>query len=195
MKEDMEYRPTVRNNNRWETVTSKANGGLHDQEAFRSGVMMIEAAIAEWSSPVLIHTILTGATALQFDSFIKRVKRDLTLAGIKFNYKGCTETASDRGGLHQHYMWIVDADDSTDSPFDDGNDSSAISRAATATRRTAPEFNVTVAVPYSSEGLPYMPLTTYTLQNAACWLSYIFKVRSKLPGHRFLSSRAAKTIH
>jgi len=188
----MNYKPTVRVKNRWETVTTnKHNGGLHDQEAFKSGVMMLEKAIAEWSKPILIHTILTGATALQYDSFIKRVKRDLDLAGIKFNYRGCTETASDRGGLHRHFMWVVDAADSRNSPFDDGNDTSAISRAMTATQRIAPDFNVTVAQPRRHEP-PYIALTAYTLQDAACWLSYIFKVRSKEPGHKYMASRSAR---
>lgn len=188
MKEIMNYKPTVRKN-RWETRNSKANGGLHDQEAFKKGVLLLEKAIAEWSKPVLIHTILTGATALQYDSFIKRVKRDLTLADIKAYYVGCTETASDRGGLHQHFMWVVDADDiSSTSPFDDGNDMSAISRATRATQRIAPDFNVTVAQPRKHD-TPYIPLTTYTLQDACCWLSYIFKARSKLPCHKYMSSR------
>jgi hypothetical protein len=194
--ERMKYRPTVKANNRWETVTTGGhNGGIHDQEAFKSGVLMLEAAIAEWSSPILIHTILTGATALQYDSFIKRVKRDLDQAGIKFKYKGCTETASDRGGLHQHFMWVIDADDSRNSPFDDGNDTSAISRAATATQRTAPEFKVTVAQPRRHD-TPYIALTPYTLQDAACWLSYLFKSRSKPTCHAYMSSRAARrTCH
>ena len=155
---------------------------------------MLETAIAEWSSPILIHTILTGATALQFDSFIKRVKRNLDQAGIKFMYRGCTETATDRGGLHRHYMWTIDADDSRNSPFDDGNDTSAISRATTATQRIAPDFEVTVAQPRRHD-TPYIELTPYTLQDAADWLSYIFKRRSKLPGHRYMSSRKQCVQH
>lgn len=155
---------------------------------------MLETAIAEWSSPILIHTILTGATALQFDSFIKRVKRNLDQAGIKFRYRGCTETATDRGGLHRHYMWTIDADDSRNSPFDDGNDTSAISRATTATQRIAPDFEVTVAQPRRHD-TPYIALTPYTLQDAACWLSYIYKVRSKLPGHKYMSSRKQCVQH
>lgn len=190
----MKYKPTIQGY-KWITATTSnnGNGGLNDQEAFKSAVAMLEVAIDEWHSPRLVHLILTGATAHQYDSFIKRVKRDL--AGIKYSYKGCTESASNRGGLHQHFMFVHDADDSTASPFDDGNDSSALSRATTATQRMAPDFKVTVAQPYSHD-TPYMPLTSYTLQNAACWQSYIFKQRSKQPDHRYLSSRAAsRTCH
>jgi len=150
----MKYKPLTEGY-KWITATTSngGNGGLDDQEAFRGGIAMLEVAIDTWHSPRLVHLILTGATAHQFDSFIKRVAR--AMRGSRLAYKGCTEVASNRGGLHQHFMLVHDANDSTASPFDDGNDSSILSKAMTAIQRTVPTFNVTVADPYSSEGLPY----------------------------------------
>ena len=58
-----------------------------------------------------------------------------------------------------------------------------------------PDFNVTVAQPRQHD-TPYIPLTPYTLQDAADWLSYIFKSRSKPICHAYMSSRAARrTCH
>jgi len=188
------YKPTVKGN-RWETATTSNNnnGGIHDQEAFRSGVAMIEAAINEWSSPILTHVILTKGTILDYDGFINRVKR--YLAGTKYSFKGCTEEdgPDSKKGCHRHYMWIVDLDDSSNNPFDLDDDTSAISRALTATRRTAPEFEVTVAQPRRHD-TPYIPLTPYSLQDAADYFSYIVKQRSKQACHRYISSRVQRNV-
>lgn len=189
----MRYIPTVEDNE-WVTDTCRERGnqGIHCQRKFKEGVLMLEGAIDEWVSPALVHTVLTGADLDTYSLFLQQFKRRASASGILFEYKGATE-ADRHKGQHQHFMWVVESD-SFGSLFDTDDAASVVSRTTEAIRRTAPAFNVYVCQPqrYSTA---YVPLSDATLQDAACYLSYLFKRRSKEPGHRYMSSRKQCVQH
>jgi hypothetical protein len=182
----MRYQPT-REGNKWVTKICSANMGIHDQSQFKSGVAMLETAIDEWTSPRLMHLILTGCeTREPYALFIDRVKRHMPTKAYKVGIE-----LDERKGTHAHWMLIIDAD-SPESLFDLDDDSSAIYKARSWVQRTHPDFEVTIAQPRRHKGTPYIPLSEYTLQDAAEWLSYAIKVRSKPAGPCYWSSRLVR---
>lgn len=184
------YIPTIISN-AWitNTTTDRGNQGIHDQRKFKDGVFMLETALESWDSPKLIHTVLTGSSLETYKLFIQRFKRCMTASGITFDYKGCEEMDSHKG-QHIHLMWVVDTD-STDRQFDVNDSASYVSKVMASIQRIDPEFNVYVCDPKHYD-TPYIPLTAHTLQDAADYLSYIYKVRSKPECHRYLSSRSPR---
>ena len=187
----MRYIPTVEANG-WVTKTTseKGNKGIHCQRKFKEGVLMLERAIYTWDSPVLVSIVLTGSDIDTYNLFIHKLKRRLSDSSIMFEYKGCTESDKHKG-QHQHFGWVVEAD-SFDNIFD--SDDSAVSLTVASVQHQEPTFNVFVCNPqrYST---PFIPLTDDTLQDAACYISYLYKQRSKMPGHKYMSSRTARTLH
>lgn len=189
----MQYTPTIISNE-WQTETANnnGNGGIHCQEGFRQAVQMIEAATASYSSPALVHTTLTQASLDQYKLFITQLKRLLKASDITFEYKGCWE-ADKHKGQHVHVMWIVDVAD-TASVFDMEDVSSLASVVLARLRKQAPELYIHVGKLRKHGGQEHMALTTNTLQDACCYMSYIFKARSKLDGHKYLSSRKTRRV-
>lgn len=184
------YVPTLESN-QWVTKTCSEDGnlGIDNQRKFREGVMMLEQAIDTMAAPALQHVVLTGASLKTYNLFIAQFKRRLAKDGIPYAYRGATESDKHKS-LHQHFMWIVESD-GHDSLFNADDYDSAISLTAAAIRRIAPSFNAYVCSAQQHD-TTYIPLTADSLQNAADYLSYIFKVRSKLPGHKYMSSRTAR---
>lgn len=187
---NMRYQPTIEGNE-WVTVTTQGNGnlGIDNQRKFKDGVLMLETAIDEWATPALVHMVITGASLDAYSLFLHKLKRSLDDAGVPYKYRGCTEVST-RKGQHQHYMIVVDSSCPA-SLFDMDDEQSILSTACSWTQRAAPSFKVWVAEP-KHHGVGGIPLSVATLQDAADYLSYIFKVRSKEPGHRYLSSRSAR---
>ena len=141
------------------------------------------------SDPKLVHIVLTKSTAEGYAAFIDRLSRQLKeKAKVLFSYKGCTEYDFKKAD-HQHFMFVVDTD-SVDQLFNP-NEDSLVADLLWNNRDTEPTFDLFLCTS-KSQGTNYMPLCSDTLQDAACWLSYIYKARSKLPGHRYLSSRAPR---
>ena len=186
----MRYIPSIEGNE-WVTVTTQGNGnlGIDNQRKFKDGVLMLERAIDEWDTPALVHIVLTGASVDAYSLFLHKLKRSLDTNGVLFNYRGCTEVSAKKG-QHQHYMIVVDSP-APAALFDLDDEHSILSTACSWTQRAAPSFKVFVAAP-KRHGCGGIPLSAGTLQDAAEYLSYIFKVRSKEPGHRYMSSRSAR---
>ena len=178
----MLYSPTVLSN-QWVTATTSANGngGIDNQRKFKEGVMMLEKAISDYSNPLLLHLVLTHSTDNTYTSFISRLCRALKAKGIHTEYKACTELDSFKG-QHVHIMLVVD----TDTP---GTVLEVVDKITVSVNATQPEFRVEVCEAHRHGNQPYIALSIWTLQDAADWLSYIYKARSKLEGHRYMSSR------
>ena len=150
---------------------------------------MLEDAIATMSAPKLVHIVLTKSTAEGYAAFIDRLSRQLKeKAKVLFSYKGCTEYDFKKAD-HQHFMFVVDTD-SVDQLFNP-NEDSLVADLLWNNRDIEPTLDLFLCTS-KSQGTNYMPLRSDTLQDAACWLSYIYKARSKLHGHRYLSSRRAR---
>lgn len=179
----MLYSPTVLSN-QWITATTSANGngGIDNQRKFKEGVLMLEKAIGDYSDPQLLHLVLTHSTDNTYTSFISRLCRSLKAKGIHTEYKACTESDSFKG-QHVHIMLVVD----TDTP---GTVLEVVDKVEASVNATQPEFRVKVCEAHRHGNKPYIPLSIWTLQDAADWLSYIYKSRSKAEGHRYMSSRA-----
>lgn len=148
---------------------------------------MLEAAIESWSSPKLIHTVVTGSDLQTYKLFIERFKRRLSAANINFDYKGCEEVDGHKG-QHVHVMWIVDSD-CPETYFNADASNSTLNKVMASIQQQTPSFNVHVCQPQRYESFA-IPLTLETLQCAADYLSYVYKARSKQKGHRYLSSRS-----
>lgn len=186
----MEYIPTIVDNE-WQTATANGdnnlNGGIHCQEGFRDAVLVLEASTASYSHPKLIHTTLVKADLPLYKLFITQLKRMMKAAGISFEYKGCHELDGLKNE-HAHVMWVVDIAD-TALVFDMADDNSLASIVQARIRRQAPEFYVFVGRLKRHNNQEYIALSAATLQDACCYLSYVYKRRSKPEGHRYLSSR------
>jgi len=180
----MRYIPTIEASGAWSTVTTsdRGNEGIHCQRKFKEGILMLERAIDTWQSPVLVSIVLTGSDIDTYNLFIHKLKR--RLGGLRFEYKGCTENDKHKG-QHQHFSCVVEANN-FNNIFN--TDDSLLSLTASSVRCTHPTFNVHVCNPQQYD-TPFIPLSDATLQNASCWLSYIFKQRSKQPNHKYMSSR------
>lgn len=185
----MKYIPRLEDN-KWTTTTANnnGNGGIHCQEAFKDGVLMLEACIANYSQPRLIHTVLCEATLNDYKLFITQLKRAMTRAGLSFEYKACHELDSHKG-QHAHVMWVVDTDD-TDAIFNMADADSMASVVQARMRRHEPSFDVYVGKPENHHPHSFIPLDDTTLQDAGCYVSYLYKRRSKPKAHRYMSSRS-----
>ena len=150
---------------------------------------MLESAIDSMTSPKLVHIVLTGSTASGYATFIDKLSRQLKeKAKVLSNYKGCTEYDFKKGD-HQHFMFVVDTDN-VDELFNQ-NEDSLVSDLLWNGRDNEPTLE-SFLCKSKRKGTNYMSLTDDTLQDAACWLSYIYKLRSKPECHRYLSSRSAR---
>lgn len=150
---------------------------------------MLEDAIATMSVPKLVHIVLTKSTTAGYAAFIDKLSRQMKeKAKVVFSYKGCTEYDFKKAD-HQHFMFVVDTD-SVDQLFNP-NEDSLVADLLWNNRDTEPTLDLFLCTS-KSQRANYMPLRSDTLQDAACWLSYLYKARSKLPGHRYLSSRSSR---
>jgi len=179
----IKYIPTLLSN-KWITPITQGNGnqGIDNQEQFKSGTEMLEYAIANYINPKLMHLVLTNSTNDLYRSFITRLKRNLD---IPYKYKACTEI-DQRKGQHIHIMIIVDTTD-WHSLLGQDKPSSPLARALASMPGSG--IAVELCQPKKHPKGPYIPLSAATLQDAADWLSYIFKRRSKPIGHSYMSSR------
>jgi len=168
----MMYIPTVLSN-KWITDNTRDyNQGIHDQKQFKSGVTMLEKAINECSHPKLIHLVLTHGDSESYGVLIKKIKRN---ANNLYAYKACTEVDSYKG-THVHIMMVIDTPDPRTFLEVIGKYSD-----------TTPVIKI--CEPQHHAPNAFIPLTLATLQDAADWLSYIFKTRSKPSCHKYMSSR------
>ena len=147
---------------------------------------MLESAIESMTSPKLVHIVLTKSTAEGYAAFIDRLSRQLKeKAKVLSNYKGCTEYEIKKGD-HQHFMFVVDTDN-VDELFNQKEDS-LVSDLLWNGRDNEPTLESFLCTS-KQQRTNYMSLTDDTLQDAACWLSYIYKLRSKPECHKYMSSR------
>lgn len=187
----IKFIPTI-SGNEWTTTTTTEGGnlGIHCQRKFKDGVRMLETAIELWESPKLVHMVLTGSDLATYKLFIQRIKRRMTDEDVLFDYKGCEEMDT-RKGQHVHLMWVVDTDN-TDDLFNNFDRSSMAGKVLASIQKLEPDFDVYIGEPQNHGGTPYIPLSADTLQDAADWLSYIYKWRSKPQGHRYMSGRSSR---
>lgn len=188
----MMYVPETRDNV-WVTATADANKGLHCQRSFREGVMMLETAISEYDNPKLVHLTLKGSSAEGYATFIDKLTRKLReKAKVPFSFKGCSENDAKKAN-HIHLMIVVDSIN-IEALFDEGEES-LVSDLLWNGRDKEPTLDSFLATAKHHE-TKFIALSSDTLQDAACWLSYIYKLRSKPDGHKYLSSRKSRrTIH
>lgn len=191
----MRYEPTVVSNV-WttRTTTNNNNGGLDSQEAFKQGVLMLEQAIDEYESPKLLHLVLTGSDIAGYTTFVDKLKRQLReKAKVSFAYKACIEYDSKKLE-HMHLMLVVNASE-IDSLFNQ-DEESLISDLLWNINTDGDNKLESFLCQPKRYRTNYIPLSNDTLQCAADYLSYIFKSRSKVSGHKYLSSRKSRrTIH
>lgn len=184
----MRYVPETRDNV-WVTATADANEGIHCQRSFRDGVLMLETAIDEYTHPKLVHLTIKGSSDEGYATFIDKLTRKLReKAKVPFSFKGCHEDDVKKAN-HIHLMFVVDSNN-VEALFDE-EEESLVSDLLWNGRDKEPTLDSFLATA-KLHGTKFISLSDDTLQDAACWLSYIYKLRSKPDCHKYLSSRRSR---
>lgn len=174
-----------------DTTDNNFNLGIHCQRSFRDGVLMLEMAITQYTNPKLVHIVLKGSNAQGYATFLDKLTRKLReKAKVPYSFKGCEEHDLKKQA-HMHIMMVVDAVNINEL-F--GPEESLVADLLWNNSDKEPTLSVFLCFPASQHGNNFMPLSAATLQEAACWMSYLFKQRSKKEGHRYISSRVARTM-
>jgi len=185
----MRYVPT-KEGNRWVTRTCSGNGnlGIDDQSQFKSAVVMLEDA-ATWNKPMLNHIVLTGATADTYKRFIERLSDSIRSPARK-HWKSAIEVDTHKG-FHCHLMLLLSSDHHERLLGE--ADNSTFNRIIREIQATVPTFDAMRVQPKRHD-TPYIPIDS-AFDDAAEWMSYIFKVRSKPlgGGSCYGSSRSRRT--
>jgi len=187
-KQLVHYIPTIQEN-RWVTKNTKNHGGLHQQEAFRKGIEMLEYCAHHFRNPRLFHLCFTGADLAIYKLVMKRFCRILTMEEIDYRYKAAVEEDSEKG-LHFHVMIVLGARDRQTHPFitsinEDGKveNVSALRKAIIHTWSDCQTLKCRVNPPRSMSGrtafLQFNQSNMEMFHEAAEWMSYIYKSRSK----------------
>jgi hypothetical protein len=179
---------------KWITRTTQGNrnGGLHNQEEFRKGVEMLEFCAHKFRNPRLFHVCFTGATLENGVSVyrlaLRRFCRVLKAEGVKYRWKAAVEHDEDKG-LHWHVMIVLDAGQRQTHRFiTSSNESgkleneSALKKAVRHTLSECSLLDYRVNSPQSRRPLAFIQLNQSNVaffEEAAEWLSYIYKARSK----------------
>lgn len=185
----MRYVPT-KEGNRWVTRTCSGNGnmGIDDQSQFKSAVEMLEDA-STWNNSMLNHIVLTGATDTTYKRFIERLS-DRIRSPARKHWKSAIEVDTHKG-FHCHLMLLLSSDHHERLLGE--ADNSTINRIKREIQATVPTFDVMRVQPKRHD-MPYIPIDDSTFDDAAEWLSYIFKARSKAPGGNCYGSSRSRRV-
>lgn len=182
------YIPTIENK-KWVTRNTKNHGGLHRQEEFRKGIKMLEHCAHHFRNPRLFHLCFTGADLDTYQLVMQRFCRVLTAEKVDYRYKAVRELDSEKG-LHFHVMIVLGAGNRQTHRFitssnEDGKveNVSALRKAVIHTWNECQALKYRVNPPRSTSGktsfLQFNQSNMEMFHEAAEWLSYIYKSRSK----------------
>jgi hypothetical protein len=175
---------------KWITRTTQGggNGGLHKQEEFRKGVEMLEHCAHSFRNPRLFHVCFTNASLAVYRLTMRRFCRVLKAEGVNYRWKAAVEHDAAKG-LHMHAMIVLEGGDRQTHRFITSSDESAKmdneSALRKAVRHTWSECNLLeyrVNPPQSRRPLAFIQFNQSNMEffdEAAEWLSYIYKARSK----------------
>lgn len=175
---------------KWVTRTTqgRGNGGLHRQEEFRKGVEMLEHCAHSFRNPRLFHVCFTGATVAIYRLALRRFCRVLRAEGVNYRWKGAVEHDAEKG-LHMHVMIVLEGGNRQTHRFITSSDEtakleneSALRKAVRHTWSECSLLDYHVNPPQSRRPLAFIQFNqsnTEFFDEAAEWLSYIYKARSK----------------
>jgi hypothetical protein len=178
---------------KWITRTTQGggNGGLHKQEEFRKGVEMLEHCAHRFRNPRLFHVCFTGATVAVYRLAMRRFCRVLKAEKVKYRWKAAVEHDAQKG-LHMHVMIVLGAGNQQTHRFITSSDESgkienesALRKAVRHTWSECSLLDYRVNPPQSQRGVRRVAFIQFNQKNmeffdeAAEWLSYIYKARSK----------------
>lgn len=185
-KQRVKYIPTLRKR-KWITQNTINHGGLHKQEEFKKGVEMLEYCAHNFRNPRLFHICFTGADVGIYQLVMWRFCKALSRAEVEYRYKASIEH-DDAKGLHFHVMIVLGTNDQTHRYITSSNETgkveneSALRKAVRHTWDECNTLNYRVNPPLSRNGLAYIQFNQTNMEffhDAADWLSYIYKARSK----------------
>lgn len=203
-KQLVHYIPTIEKR-KWVTKNTKNHGGLHRQEEFRKGIKMLEKCAHTFRNPRLFHLCFTGADLDIYQLVMLRFCKILTAEGIKYRYKAALESDSQKG-VHFHVMIVLGAGDRQTHPFvtsvnEDGKieNVSALRKAVIHTWNECQNLKYRVNPPRSTSSrtafLQFNQSNMEMFHEAADWMSYIYKARSKpQTGTIYFSDRPNRKI-
>lgn len=186
-KQLVHYIPTIEGR-KWVTRNTKNHGGLHRQEEFRKGIKMLEHCAHHLRNPRLFHLCFTGADLEIYQLVMTRFCRVLTAENIDYRYKAALEL-DDEKGLHFHVMIVLGCDKQTHRFITSSNEDgkienvSALRKAIIHTWNDCQTLKYRVNPPRSMSGkaafLQFNQSNMDMFHEAADWMSYIYKARSK----------------
>jgi hypothetical protein len=188
-RELVKYQPKL-DGKKWITRTTQGggNGGLHNQEEFRKGVEMLEWCAHSFRNPRLFHVCFTGAPVAVYRLVIRRFCRGLKMQGIRYRWKAAIEHDSAKG-LHMHLMIVLEGGSHQTHRFITSSDEygklenvSLLRKAVQHTFSDCSHLRYRVNPPQSRRPLAFIQFNQTNaefFEDAAEWLSYIYKARSK----------------
>ncbi|KAI3593898.1 hypothetical protein D9X30_1073 [Cupriavidus sp. U2] len=203
-KQLVHYIPTIEGK-KWVTRNTRNHGGIHRQEEFKKGIEMLEYCAHHWRNPRLFHLCFTGADLAIYQLAMTRFCRVLTAEGIDYRYKAAVEKDSQKGE-HFHVMIVLGAGDRQTHRFitsvnEEGRHEnvSALRKAIMHTWNECQTLKCRVNPPRSSSGrtafLQFNQSNMDKFHEAAEWMSYIYKSRSKpASGTVYFSGRPARSV-
>jgi hypothetical protein len=185
----VEYEPKL-HGKKWITRTTQGNGngGLHNQEEFRKGVEMLEFCAHSFRNPRLFHVCFTDAPVAIYRLVIRRFCRGLKMQGIRYRWKAAIEHDLDKG-LHMHLMIVLEGGRHQTHRFITSSSErgklenvSLLKKAVQHTLSDCSLLDYKVNPPQSRRPYAFIQFNQTCMEKfeeAAEWLSYIYKARSK----------------
>lgn len=188
-KKLVKYQPKL-DGKKWITRTTQGggNGGLHNQEEFRKGVEMLEFCAHNFRNPRLFHVCFTDAPVAIYRLVVRRFCRGLKAEGVRYKWKAAIEWDAEKG-LHMHLMIVLEGGSNQTHRFITSSDEygklenvSLLKKAVQHTQSECSFLDYRVNPPQSRRPLAFIQFNQSNMEffdEAAEWLSYVYKARSK----------------
>jgi len=163
-----------------ETVITQANGGMHNQKAYRKMKSMLNNNY--YTSPRLYHLVMMGSEqSRDYQAAMKALCLELRRQDIPCQWKGCLEVDAEKG-LHFHVFILAEAKHRNPCSVLNHNSQhwlDVMMQKRELTYYIAPPENPIHRTKLGKQ-VNYATLAGEKLADCLIWISYLAKSRSKI---------------